>query len=245
MRTTKIEWTERTWNPVTGCSKVSEGCRHCYAEMMTRRLYSMGNKKYRNNFIPTEHPEALHEPYYWKKASKVFVCSMSDLFNEEISFMFVDQVLEVIANTPMHTYQILTKRAQRMAEYFKDRKIPSNAWIGVTVEDKHAIKRIDSIRHISAIVKFLSCEPLLEDLGAIDLRGIDWIIVGGESGASARPMKESWVVNILNQARQQNVPFFFKQWGTYGPDGVKRNKRANGKLLGGEIIQQMPLLATK
>ncbi len=242
MRTTKIEWTERTWNPVTGCNKVSEGCRHCYAEMMTRRLYSMGNPKYINNFKPTEHPEALLEPFKWKKPSKVFVCSMSDLFNEDITYEFVDRVLEVIRQTPMHTYQILTKRAIRMAEYFKNREIPANVWIGVTVENKKAVERIDSIRHLNATVKFLSCEPLLEDLGAINLDGINWIIVGGESGVSARPMKELWAINILNQALKENIPFFFKQWGTWGKDGVRRNKHANGKLLQGEIIQQMPLV---
>lgn len=244
MRTTKIEWTERTWNPVTGCNKISEGCRHCYAEMMTRRLHSMGNHKYRNNFTPTEHPEDLQEPFKWKKPSKVFVCSMSDLFNEEISFEFVDQVFEVIRQTPIHTYQILTKRAIRMAEYFKKREVPANVWIGVTVENKKARERVDSIRHIDATVKFLSCEPLLEDLGTMDLRGIDWIIVGGESGVSARPMKEQWAVNILNQANKERIPFFFKQWGTWGSDGVRRNKHANGKLLQGEIIQQMPLVIT-
>lgn len=242
MRTTKIEWTERTWNPVTGCHKVSEGCRHCYAEMMSRRLYSMGNQKYRNNFTPTEHPEDLQEPFKWKKPSKVFVCSMSDLFNEDITYEFVDRVLEVIRQTPMHTYQILTKRAIRMAEYFKNREVPANVWIGVTVENKKAVERIDSIRHLKATVKFLSCEPLLEDLGAINLNGINWIIVGGESGVSARPMKEQWAVNILNQALKENIPFFFKQWGTWGKDGVRRNKHTNGKLLQGEIIQQMPLV---
>ena len=244
MRTTKIEWTERTWNPVTGCHKVSEGCRHCYAEMMTRRLYSMGNQKYRNNFTPTEHPEDLQEPFKWKKPSKVFVCSMSDLFNEDITYEFVDRVLEVIRQTPMHTYQILTKRAIRMAEYFKSREVPANVWIGVTVKNKKARERFDSIRHIDATVKFLSCEPLLEDLGVMNLSGIDWIIVGGESGVSARPMDEQWAVNLLNQARKESIPFFFKQWGTWGSDGVRRNKHANGKLLQGEIIQQMPLVIT-
>ena len=241
MRTTKIEWTERTWNPVTGCNKVSEGCRHCYAEMMARRLYSMGNPKYKNNFKPTEHIEALLEPFKWKKPSKVFVCSMSDLFNEEVSFDFVDRVIDVIKQTPLHTYQILTKRAERMAEYFKNRDVPANAWVGVTIEDKTVMKRIDSIRIINASVKFLSCEPLLEDLGTMNLDGIDWIIVGGESGVAARPMKEQWAVNILNQARKENISFFFKQWGTWGSDGVKRNKHANGKLLKGNVIQEFPI----
>ena len=242
MRTTKIEWTERTWNPVTGCNKISEGCRHCYAEMMTRRLFAMGNPKYANNFIPTEHPEDLLEPYNWRKQSTVFVCSMSDLFNEKISFNFIDKVFNVIKDTPQHTYQILTKREKRMAEYFESRVIPPNAWIGVTVENRNAIERIDSIRHLDAKVKFLSCEPLLEDLGELELDGINWIIVGGESGVSARPMNEKWVVNIMNQAHQLNIPFFFKQWGTWGCDGIKRNKRKNGKLINGKIVQEFPIV---
>lgn len=209
---------------------------------MTRRLFAMGNPKYANNFIPTEHPEDLLEPYNWRKQSTVFVCSMSDLFNEKISFNFIDKVFNVIKDTPQHTYQILTKRAKRMAEYFKSRVIPPNAWIGVTVENRNAIERIDSIRHLDAKVKFLSCEPLLEDLGELELDGINWIIVGGESGVSARPMNEKWVVNIMNQAHQLNIPFFFKQWGTWGCDGIKRNKRKNGKLINGKIVQEFPIV---
>jgi len=202
----------------------------------------MGNPKYANNFIPTEHPEDLLEPYNWRKQSTVFVCSMSDLFNEKISFNFIDKVFNVIKDTPQHTYQILTKRAKRMAEYFESRVIPPNAWIGVTVENRNAIERIDSIRHLDAKVKFLSCEPLLEDLGELELDGINWIIVGGESGVSARPMNEKWVVNIMNQAHQLNIPFFFKQWGTWGCDGIKRNKRKNGKLINGKIVQEFPIV---
>ena len=238
MRTTKIEWTERTWNPVTGCKKISEGCLHCYAETMTRRLHAMGCAKYSHGFRPTEHYEDLQEPYKWKKPSTVFVCSMSDLFNENISFDFIDKVFSVIKDTPKHTYQILTKRAERMENYFRDREIPTNVWIGVTVENKKALKRIESIRDLPAIVRFLSCEPLLEDLGSMNLDGINWIIVGGESGVSARRMDESWVINIKKQARQNGIPFFFKQWGTWGADKVKRNKHANGKLLMGKIIQK-------
>ena len=206
MRTTKIEWTERTWNPVTGCNKISEGCRHCYAEMMTRRLFAMGHPKY-------------------------------EIAGGSLEFEGEDL-------TELKTFerarQILTKRAKRMAEYFESRVIPPNAWIGVTVENRNAIERIDSIRHLDAKVKFLSCEPLLEDLGELELDGINWIIVGGESGVSARPMNEKWVVNIMNQAHQLNIPFFFKQWGTWGCDGIKRNKRANGKLLLGQVIQEYP-----
>ena len=240
MRTTKIEWTERTWNPVTGCTKQSEGCAHCYAEVMSRRLCAMGNPKYANGFKSTTHLEALKEPFNWKKPSTIFVCSMSDLFHKDVSFEFIDKVFSVIKDTPQHNYQILTKRAERMAEYFETRKIPHNVWIGVTVENEDTKYRIDHIRHLDATVKFLSCEPLLGDLGELNLDGINWIIVGGESGSQARPMKEEWVLNIKRQADANNIPFFFKQWGTWGSDGIKRNKHANGKMLQGEIIQQMP-----
>ncbi len=241
MRTTKIEWTERTWNPITGCTKQSEGCTHCYAEVMARRLKAMNNKKYINGFIITEHPNDLQEPFNWKKASMIFVCSMGDLFHKDVSFEFIDKVFDVIRQTPQHTYQILTKRAERMNEYFKERSIPENAWLGVTVENKDTKYRMDYIRDLSAKVKFISCEPLLEDLGNLNLRGINWIIVGGESGVQARPMKAEWAINIKNQAEANNIPFFFKQWGTWGADGIKRNKKANGKILNGNIIQQMPI----
>lgn len=241
MRTTKIEWTERTWNPVTGCTKKSEGCAHCYAEVMARRLKAMNNKKYINGFTITEHSDDLLEPFKWKKASIIFVCSMGDLFHKDVSFEFIDKVFNVIRQTPQHTYQILTKRAERMNEYFKERSIPENAWIGVTVENKNTKYRMDYIRDLSAKVKFISCEPLLEDLGNLNLRGIDWIIVGGESGVQARPMKAEWAINIKKQAEANNIPFFFKQWGTWGADGIKRNKKANGKILNGSIIQEMPI----
>ena len=240
MRTTKIEWTERTWNPVTGCTKLSEGCVHCYAEVMSRRLYAMGNAKYTNGFKSTIHYDALKEPLAWKKPSTIFVCSMSDLFHKDVPFEFIDKVLKVIEDTPQHNYQILTKRAERMAEYFETRNIPQNAWVGVTVECKQTKARIDCIRNLNASVKFLSCEPLLEDLGDLCLQGINWIIVGGESGAQARPMKEEWVLNIKRQADANSIPFFFKQWGTWSKDGVKGNKKINGKLLQGEIVQNMP-----
>lgn len=228
MRTTKIEWTERTWNPVTGCTKRSNGCKHCYAEAMARRLFAMGNYKYRNGFKNTIHPEALEEPLKWRKASVVFVCSMGDLFHEDVPFEFIDNVMDVISKTPQHTYQLLTKRAERMAEYFSSRLIPQNVWLGVTVEDTLTKYRIDFLRNLSAQVKFLSCEPLLCDLGELDLEGIDWIIVGGESGPIARPMKEEWVLNIKRQAEQKSIPFFFKQWGTWSKEGVKGNKKKNG-----------------
>ena len=240
MRTTKIEWTERTWNPVTGCTKQSEGCAHCYAEVMSRRLCAMGNPKYANGFKSTIHHETLKEPFNWKKPSTIFVCSMSDLFHKDVPFEFIDKVLKVIEDTPQHNYQILTKRAERLAEYFETRNIPQNAWIGVTVECIETRSRIDFIRGLNASVKFLSCEPLLEDLGDLNLQGINWIIVGGESGPQARPMKEEWVLNIKRQADANNIPFFFKQWGTWSKDGIKGNKKTNGKLLQGVVVQNMP-----
>ncbi len=239
MRATKIEWTERTWNPVTGCTKQSDGCKHCYAEVMARRLFAMGNSKYMNGFILTIHPEDLEKPLKWEKASIIFVCSMSDLFHKDVSYEFIDKVFDVIRHTPQHTYQILTKRAERMAEYFTTRDIPQNAWLGVTVEDKSTKVRMDYIRDLNASVRFISCEPLLEDLGVMDLTCINWIIVGGESGVQARPMKEEWILNIKKQADSNRIPFFFKQWGTWGQDGIKRNKKANGKLLEGKIVQNM------
>ena len=241
MRTTKIEWTERTWNPVTGCTKQSAGCAHCYAEVMARRLTAMGNPKYLNGFQPTIHPEDINTPIHWHKGSIVFVCSMSDLFHPKVPFEFIDQVMATIIATPQHRYQLLTKRAERMVEYFADRSVPKNAWLGVTVECRSTKSRIEALGKIQcSSIKFLSCEPLLEDLGELNLAGIDWLIVGGESGPWARPMKAEWVRNIYQQAQDQQTAFFFKQWGTWGPDGIKRSKHANGKELDGQIIQEMP-----
>jgi phage protein gp37/gp68 len=188
------------------------------------------------------HPEDLVEPMKWKKPSTIFVCSMSDLFHPDVPFDFIDKVFGVIQNTPWHNYQILTKRAERMAEYFSTRIIPHNAWIGVTVEAVKTKNRIDYIRNLKATVRFISCEPLLEDLGELNLNGINWIIVGGERGVQARPMKEEWVLNIKRQAETNHIPFFFKQWGTWSADGVKSNKKVNGKLLQGMIIQNMPTI---
>lgn len=240
MANSKIEWTNKSWNPVTGCSKVSEGCRHCYAEVMARRLKAMGQTKYSNGFQVTTHEECLNEPLSWNKPQMIFVCSMGDLFHEQVSDAFIDKVMETIEKTPQHRYQLLTKRAERMATYFSNHSIPYNAWIGVTVECKSSIKRIDFIRNINATVRFLSCEPLVEDLGNMDLTGINWIIVGGESGMQARPMKMEWALNVKRQAEVRHIPFFFKQWGTWGADGIKRNKHVNGKLLEGKIIQELP-----
>lgn len=241
MTQSKIEWTDKTWNPITGCTKKSSGCLHCYAEVMSRRLKAMGKEKYKNGFEITLHESCLIEPYTWKGSHNVFVCSMSDIFHEEVPFEFIDKMFEVIKKTPQHRYQILTKRAERMNEYFLSREISSNVWLGVTVEAKASLYKIDFLREKKASVKFLSCEPLLEDLGELNLTGINWVIVGGESGMQARPMKEEWVLNIKEQVEKQKAAFFFKQWGTWGADGIKRNKHANGKLLKGEIIQEMPI----
>lgn len=240
MKTTKIEWTDKTWNPITGCTKKSAGCAHCYAEVMTRRLKAMHLDKYKNGFELTLHKDELENPLKWKGMHNIFVCSMSDIFHESVPFDFIDKIIEIVSKTPQHRYQILTKRAERMAEYFKDKTIPTNIWLGVTVECKDTKSRIDILRYLKASVKFLSCEPLLEDLEDLNLMGIDWVIVGGESGPNARPMKEEWVLNIKKQVEKQKAAFFFKQWGTWGSDGVKRNKCKNGKLLKGKIVQEMP-----
>lgn len=200
----------------------------------------MGLSKYRNAFGLTLHPEDLEEPLKWKKAHNIFVCSMGDLFHKDVPFDFIDEVMEIIKRTPQHRYQILTKRAERMQEYFSTHDVPANVWLGVTVEVQRTRYRIDCLRNLNAKVRFLSCEPLLEDLGQLDLEGIHWIIVGGESGTQARPMKEEWVLNIKSQAENAGSAFFFKQWGTWSKDGIKSNKHKNGKLLQGEIVQQMP-----
>lgn len=245
MRTTKIEWTDRTWNPVTGCTKLSTGCAHCYAETMANRLKAMGVAKYSNGFTPTLHNDSLSEPIKWKQTHTIFVCSMADLFHSDVPFAFIDSVMNTIKQTPRHRYQILTKRAERMYEYFAQRDIPENVWLGVTVESPSTKHRIDILRQLHASVRFLSCEPLVEDVGKLDLTDIDWVIVGGESGVQARPMNPQWVRSILQQTEEQGAAFFFKQWGTWGSDGIKRNKKANGKALDGKIIQMMPQLAMR
>lgn len=241
MKTTKIEWTDKTWNPITGCSKISQGCANCYAEAMSHRLKSMRIKKYANGFDLTLHEECLSEPLSWKHPHTIFVCSMSDLFHKDVPFSFIDKVLDIIYRTPQHRYQLLTKRADRMAEYFLTHDVPHNAWLGVTVEAQSSKPRIDCLRILDAPIRFLSCEPLIEDLGELDLSNIDWVIVGGESGPFGRPMKEDWVLNIKQQSDAQGAAFFFKQWGTWGCDGIKRDKHKNGKLINGKVYQAMPL----
>lgn len=238
----KIEWTEHTWNPVTGCTKVSPGCKHCYAEEMSKRLKAMGTPGYENGFKLSLMPDRLIQPYQRKKPTKYFVNSMSDLFHEKVPFKYIDAVFKVIEDTPHHTYQILTKRSKRLSKYFKTRQCPQNAWIGVSVEDKkYGLPRISDLRDIEAKIKFLSIEPLLEDLGSFNLKGIDWVIVGGESGSRAREMKPEWVNKIKEQCIKDSVAFFFKQWGTWGADGVRRSKSENGRLLKGRTWDEMPI----
>ena len=241
MKPTKIEWTQSSWNPTIGCDKVSSGCKNCYAEAMARRLQAIGNPDYKDGFAFKMLPQRLNEPKRNKKPTLYFVNSMSDLFHEKMDFDFLDSIMQVIKDTPHHEYQILTKRPQRMREYFLKNAIPPNAWLGATVESAKVKFRIDLLRDLDASVKWLSCEPLIGDLGELDLRGIDWVIVGGESGFNARAMQESWVLNIKNQCEAQQVVFFFKQWGAWGSDGVKRSKKENGALLQGKIYHSYPL----
>lgn len=237
----KIEWTEHTWNPSAGCTKVSAGCKNCYAENMANRLQSMKVEGYENGFHFNIVPGRLNDPIKKKKPTIFFVNSMSDIFHEQMPNEYLDKIFNVIENTPQHTYQVLTKRAKRMVEYLSKREIPKNIWLGVTVENKKdGLPRIEELRKLKASVLFLSIEPLLEDLEIINLDKIDWVIVGGESGNKARPMDENWVLNIKKQCKDNDIAFFFKQWGTWGADKIKRNKKKNGKFLNGKIWHEYP-----
>ncbi|MBD3234349.1 MAG: DUF5131 family protein [candidate division Zixibacteria bacterium] len=237
MSTTKIEWTESTWNPTSGCDKISSGCRHCYAERMALRLKAMGNDKYKNGFELTLHPDVLDDPYSWKKPRTIFVNSMSDLFHEEIPFEYIKQVFKVMNDNPRHTFQVLTKRSGVLRKYSKRLNWSKNIWVGVTVEDDKYTRRVDDLRKTGACVKFLSLEPLLGDIDNLNLQWIDWAIVGGESGPGARPMYREWVINIKNQCLIQGVPFFFKQWGG-------TNKKKSGRMLDGITWDEMPRITS-
>jgi len=240
MKYSKIEWTEATWNPSTGCNKITAGCKHCYAETMAKRLQAMGAPGYENGFEFTLMPDRLDMPLKIRKANKFFVNSMSDLFHEKMPFAFLDRVFETIEKTPQHKYQILTKREQIMLDYCSARSIPDNVWLGVTVESGKTKHRIDFLRKIDTNIRFLSIEPLIDDVGELDLSGIHWVIVGGESGPKARPMKPEWAANVRDQCDEQGVAFFFKQWGTWGEDGVKRSKKTNGRYLMGREWNEEP-----
>lgn len=228
-----IEWTDSTWNPVTGCSKVSSGCANCYAFRMAKRLKAMGNPRYKNEFDVTLHEDLLEEPFKWKKPRLIFVNSMSDLFHEEVALDFICKVFDTMNDTPHHTYQILTKRSERLRELSSELEWSHNIWQGVSVENASTEYRISNLRYVPARIRFISFEPLIGPLNYLDLKEIHWVIVGGESGPGARPMEVQWVRDIRDTCLKQDVPFFFKQWG-----GVQ--KHLTGRLLDGEIWDQYP-----
>lgn len=244
MSYSKIEWTEATWNPSVGCDKISSGCKNCYAEVMAKRLQAMSAPGYTNGFKFTTVPHRLEIPFRYRKPTKFFVNSMSDLFHEKMPFEYLDSVFETIRKTPQHTYQILTKREKILAEYFSTRKVPGNVWLGVSVEARKTKGRVDVLRKIDATIRFLSLEPLLEDLGKLNLKGVHWVIVGGESGSRARPMQPEWAERIQEQCAEQGSSFFFKQWGSWGSDGRRRSKKANGRILLGKEWNEQPERST-
>lgn len=213
--TSKIEWTEATWNPITGCTKCSEGCRHCYAATLAKRLHAMGNIRYKNGFEVTVHKDLFDRPLEWKKPKMIFVNSMSDIFHEDVSDEDILRIFETMNKASWHTFQVLTKRPERLEKLNSFINWTPNIWMGVTVENKNALQRCDILRKCNAQIKFISAEPLLESIAEIDLTGIDWLIVGGESGPGCRPLDKQWVVELRDAANKNNVPFFFKQWGGF------------------------------
>lgn len=228
-----IEWTESTWNPVTGCNKISPGCKYCYAERMAERLQAMGQSNYRNGFELTLQPHMLELPLQWKKPQTIFVNSMSDLFHQNVPLVYIQRVFSVMRRAHWHRFQVLTKRAQRLAVLDAELDWPPNVWMGVSVENADYAHRIEDLRRTGAHLRFLSLEPLLGPLGKLDLRGIDWVIVGGESGPRARPIEPQWVIDIRDQCHRASVAFFFKQWGG-------KNKKKTGRLLEGRTWDEMP-----
>lgn len=230
---TGIEWTEATWNPLTGCTKVSAGCKYCYAEVMAKRLKAMGQQNYRNGFRMTLHEHMLNVPYTWAKPRKVFVNSMSDLFHPQVPDEFIHRVFDVMVQCAQHQFQVLTKRPERVAQMSGELPWSENVWMGTSVEDLRVVSRIDHLRQSDAMTRFLSLEPLLGPLPNLDLTGIHWVIVGGESGPKARPIDLEWVLEIRDQCLESAVPFFFKQWGG-------RNKKKSGRLLEGRTWDEFP-----
>ena len=253
MAETQIEWTDATWNPVAGCSIVTSGCTHCYAMALARRLEAMGVEKYGGltrkvgkrtvwNGVVREDREALSIPYRWRKPRKIFVNSMSDLFHEQVSDEFILNVWEVMRDTPHHNYQILTKRPERLPDMFSTQigDVLPNVWLGTSIENAAVTHRIEYLRKAPAAIRFISFEPLIGPVGELDLAGIDWAIVGGESGKCARPIREEWIDEIYSQCLGAKTAFFFKQWGTWGKDNKRRSKRANGREYRGRIWDEMP-----
>ena len=228
-----IEWTDVTWNPVTGCTKLSQGCKNCYAERMAIRLHAMGSERYRDKFAVTLHHDLVEAPKRWRKPRTVFVNSMSDLFHDEIPTEFIAQVFQTMVQCPQHTFQVLTKRSERLVALAPHLPWPANVWMGVSVEDRRVMHRVHDLARVPAAVRFLSCEPLIGPLENLPLASISWVIVGGESGPRARPMQQAWVQSILSQCRSSNVAFFFKQWG-----GVR--KKRTGRALDGRTYDEMP-----
>ncbi len=231
---TKIEWTESTWNPISGCTKISRGCDNCYAEKMAYRLQAMGTKGYENAFEVTLHPEALEKPLKLKKPQMIFVNSMSDIFHDKVPDEFIFQIFDVMNRAHWHTFQVLTKRPKRLESLNAKLKWSENIWMGVSIESNDYIKRADSLRKCDAKTKFFSIEPLIDSVDKLDYTGIDWVIVGGESGFGAREVKKEWVVDVQQKCERHDIPFFFKQWG-----GV--NKKANGRRLDGKIYDGLPI----
>jgi protein gp37 len=234
--TSSIEWTEMTWNPVTGCRKVSQGCKHCYAERMAKRLHAMGSDRYRNGFEPTLQEDLIDLPKRWRKPRIIFVNSMSDLFQEEVPDDFIRRVFDTMRDCPQHTFQILTKRSERLRDLGPSLSWPKNVWMGVSVENDRVVDRIRHLALVPAKVRFLSCEPLIGPLARLPLKNIHWVIVGGESGPGARPMNPVWVESLHEQCSQAGVAFFFKQWG-----GVRKDM--TGRELHGRTYDEMPLVS--
>ena len=235
MATSTIEWTQATWNPTTGCNKISPGCKFCYAERMSKRLKAMGLTKYAHEFQVAQHEDTLDMPLRWKKPKLIFVDSMSDLFHEEIPFPFIEKVFTTMRSARWHQFQLLTKRSERLMQLSPSLDWSKNVWMGVSVENRDYTFRIDHLKKCAAAIKFLSLEPLLGPLPELELEGIDWVIVGGESGPGARPLHEEWVIDMRDQCLSAGIPFFFKQWGG-------ANKKRSGRLLQGEDWSQLPLL---
>jgi protein gp37 len=235
MQASKIEWTETTWNPVTGCTKVSEGCMHCYAERMARRLHAMGNHRYKNGFRVTLHHDLVETPLVWKKPRLIFVNSMADLFHKDVPLSFIKKVFKTMGRADQHVFQIVTKRSELLAELAPKLPWPSNVWMGVTVESDRRLYRIADLQRVPAAVKFLSMEPLLSDFPTLPLEGIDWVIVGGESGPGSRAIRKEWIYSIREHCARSGAAFFFKQWGG-------TNKKQSGRLLDGRVWDEMPPL---
>jgi protein gp37 len=243
-QTSDIEWTDATWNPVTGCTKISSGCDHCYAERFSERFRGVPGHPFENGFDLQLRPDRLQIPLLWRKPRMIFVNSMSDLFHKEVPTAYVSSVFDTMEKASWHTFQVLTKRSSRMRDFINRRysksPAPGHIWLGVSIEHRQAVSRVLHLQQTSAAVRFLSAEPLIEDVGTFSMAGLHWVIAGGESGPRARPMKYEWAARVRDMCLEQGVPFFFKQWGMFGPDGARGSKHANGRVLDGRTWDQLP-----